>query len=151
MLLSTSTIFKSNDFSLEKGGKINNLEIAYETYGTLNADRNNAILICHALSGSHHAAGWHDGDRKPGWWDHYIGPGKAMDSQRFFIVCPNNIGSCFGSTGPTTINAATQQPWGPDFPPVRARDWMESQNLLMQHLGITCWAAVVGGRRSWRF
>ena len=135
----------SEPIKLACGVVLDEHQLMVETYGTLNADRSNAILICHALSGSHHAAGWHDGDRKPGWWNHYIGPGKAIDSRRFFIVCPNNIGSCFGSTGPTTINPATQQPWGPDFPPLRARDWMESQHLLMQHLGITCWAAVVGG------
>lgn len=120
-------------------------ELMVETYGTLNADKSNAILICHALSGSHHAAGYYEGDEKPGWWDNYIGPGKPMDSNRFFIVSLNNIGSCFGSTGPASINPETGEIWGADFPALRARDWVESQRLLMEHLGIDCWAAVIGG------
>jgi len=119
--------------------------LVYETYGTLNQDRNNAILICHALSGNHHAAGFYAGDSKPGWWDHYIGPNKPIDSNKFFIVSVNNIGSCFGSTGPSSENPQTGKPWGADFPPLRARDWVESQKLLMDHLGIDCWAAVIGG------
>ena len=119
--------------------------LVYETYGTPNKDNTNAILICHALSGNHHAAGFYDNNPKPGWWDHYIGPGKPIDSNRFFIVCVNNIGSCFGSTGPTSENPETGQPFGADFPPLRARDWVESQRLLMEHLNIDCWAAVVGG------
>ena len=116
-----------------------------ETYGTLNSDKSNALLICHALSGSHHAAGFHQGDDKPGWWDSYIGPGKPMDTNRFFVVSLNNIGSCFGSTGPTSINPETDEPWGAKFPSLRARDWVESQRLLMEHFGIQRWAAVVGG------
>ena len=119
--------------------------LAYETYGALNKDNSNAILICHALSGNHHAAGFYEGDAKPGWWDQYIGSGKPIDSNRFFIVCVNNIGSCFGSTGPTSDNPETGQPFGADFPPLRARDWVESQRLLMEYLNINCWAAVVGG------
>jgi homoserine O-acetyltransferase len=119
--------------------------LVYETYGAPNKDNTNAILICHALSGNHHAAGFYDDNPKPGWWDHYIGPGKPIDSNRFFIVCVNNIGSCFGSTGPTSENPETGQPFGADFPPLRARDWVESQRLLMEHLNIDCWAAVVGG------
>jgi homoserine O-acetyltransferase len=119
--------------------------LVYETYGALNKDNTNAILICHALSGNHHAAGFYEDDSKPGWWDQYIGPGKPIDSDRFFIVCVNNIGSCFGSTGPTSENPETGQAFGADFPPLRARDWVESQKLLMEHLNINCWAAVVGG------
>ena len=119
--------------------------LVYETYGALNKNKTNAILICHALSGNHHAAGLYDGDSKPGWWDNYIGPGKPIDSNRFFIVCVNNIGSCFGSTGPTSENPETGKAFGADFPPLRARDWVESQRLLMEYLEITCWAAVVGG------
>jgi homoserine O-acetyltransferase len=119
--------------------------LVYETYGTLNKDKTNAILICHALSGNHHAAGFYADDTKPGWWDHYIGPGKPIDSNRFYIVCVNNIGSCFGSTGPTSENPETGTAYGADFPPLRARDWVESQKLLMEHLKIDCWAAVVGG------
>ena len=119
-------------------------KLVFETYGELNAERNNAILICHALSGDHHAAGFHEGDDKPGWWDHYIGPEKPIDSNKFFIVSVNNIGSCFGSTGPTSINPETGEAWGATFPSLRARDWVESQRLLMEHLQITCWAVVIG-------
>jgi len=119
--------------------------LVYETYGTLNQDRNNAVLICHALSGNQHAAGVYEDDSKPGWWDHYIGPGKPIDSDRFFVVSVNNIGSCFGSTGPNSENPETGKPWGADFPPLRARDWVESQKLLMEYLNINCWAAVIGG------
>ncbi|WP_027330466.1 homoserine O-succinyltransferase MetX [Marinimicrobium agarilyticum] len=128
------------------GTTLDRHELVYETYGTLNADGSNAVLICHALSGNHHAAGYHSmEDRKPGWWDNYIGPGKAIDTNQFFVVCPNNLGGCSGSTGPGSTNPATGKPWGPDFPMLRVRDWVESQALLADALGIRCWAAVVGG------
>jgi homoserine O-acetyltransferase len=121
-------------------------DLVYETYGELNAKRSNAVLICHALSGHHHAAGYHsENDSKPGWWDAYIGPGKPIDSDQFFIVSLNNIGGCHGSTGPSSINPATGQPWGPDFPPLRCRDWVKTQRELMKLLGISQWAAVIGG------
>lgn len=121
-------------------------ELVYETYGELNGDGSNAVLICHALSGHHHAAGYHSpDDRKPGWWDNAIGPGKPIDTRHFFVVALNNIGGCHGSTGPTSINPETGKPWGPDFPSLRCRDWVESQRRLMQHLGIGQWAAVIGG------
>ena len=119
--------------------------LTFETYGQLNDAGTNAILICHALSGDHHAAGFHEGDNRPGWWEHYVGPGKAIDSDKFFIVSVNNIGSCFGSTGPMSINPETGEPWGASFPSLRARDWVESQRLLMEHLNIDCWAAIIGG------
>lgn len=128
------------------GRTLDAFEMVYECYGELNAARSNAILVCHALSGNHHAAGFHSTeDRKPGWWDAFIGPGKCLDTNEFFVVCPNNIGGCHGSTGPRSIRPDTGKPWGPDFPPLRARDWVESQKMLMEHLGIDCWAAVVGG------
>jgi homoserine O-acetyltransferase len=121
-------------------------DIIYETYGELNADKSNGILICHALSGHHHAAGKHsEEDRKTGWWDSCIGPGKPIDTNVFFVLSINNIGGCNGSTGPTSINPDTGKPWGPDFPPLRCRDWVESQYLMMQHFGITQWAAIIGG------
>ena len=121
-------------------------QLVYETYGQLNANASNAILICHALSGHHHAAGFHDfDDRKPGWWNNYIGPGKPIDTNKFFIVSLNNLGGCDGSTGPTSINPATDKPWGPDFPKMRVRDWVNSQVRLADRLGIGCWAAVIGG------
>ena len=128
------------------GRDLPSYEIVYETYGALNGARNNAVLVCHALSGNHHAAGYHrPDDKKPGWWDECIGPGKPIDTDRFFVVSLNNIGGCHGSTGPTSINTQTGEPWGPDFPPLRARDWVHSQARLADFLGIECWAAVVGG------
>ena len=144
-LVSPQTVRIEKPLTLACGIVLPSHQLVFETYGTLNSDRSNAILICHALSGDHHAAGFHEGDNKPGWWNHYIGPGKAMDSDRFFIVSVNNIGSCFGSTGPTSINPETSEAWGADFPSLRARDWVESQKLLMDHLDIHCWAAVIGG------
>ena len=144
-LVSPQTVLIEKPLTLACGAVLPSHQLVFETYGTLNSDRSNAILICHALSGDHHAAGFHEGASKPGWWNHYIGPGKAMDSDRFFIVSVNNIGSCFGSTGPTSINPKTGEAWGADFPSLRARDWVESQKLLMDHLDIRCWAAVIGG------
>ena len=143
--VSAEKILIDKPLTLACGSVLPSHELMVETYGTLNADKSNAILICHALSGSHHAAGYYEGDDKPGWWDSYIGPGKPMDTERFFIVSLNNIGSCFGSTGPTSTNPETGKIWGADFPSLRARDWVESQRLLMEHLGIECWAAVIGG------
>ncbi len=121
-------------------------DLVYETYGKLNARRDNALLFCHALSGDHHAAGYHSmEDRKPGWWDNYIGPGKAFDTNRYFVVCPNNLGGCKGSTGPNTINPETGKFYGPDFPLFTVKDWVSSQKRLMDSIGINQWAAVVGG------
>jgi homoserine O-acetyltransferase len=121
-------------------------ELIYETYGELNEQRSNAILVCHALSGHHHAAGYHSADdKRPGWWDECIGPGKPIDTRHFYVVSVNNIGGCHGSTGPMSINPETGKHWGPDFPPLRARDWVHSQARLADYLGIDCWAAIVGG------
>lgn len=121
-------------------------ELMLETYGELNASKNNAVLICHALSGNHHAAGLHsEDDKRPGWWDLYIGPGKPIDTRHFFVVSVNNIGGCDGSTGPKSINPDTGKIYGVNFPPLRARDWVNSQRVLMQYLGIDQWAAVIGG------
>jgi homoserine O-acetyltransferase len=132
--------------ALACGRELDNYELVYETYGELNPGRSNAVLICHALSGHHHAAGYHsEQDKKPGWWDECIGPGKPIDTRRFFVVSLNNLGGCNGSTGPSSINPKTGQAWGPDFPPLRARDWVNSQARLADYLGIDCWAAVVGG------
>lgn len=132
--------------SLTCGRDLPSYQLVYETYGTLNERRSNAVLICHALSGNHHAAGYHSADdRKPGWWDECIGPGKPIDTNRFFVVCLNNLGGCHGSTGPSSINPATGKPWGPDFPTMRTRDWVQSQARLADYLGIDVWAAVVGG------
>lgn len=131
---------------LTSGGVLDSYELAYETYGTLNESRSNALLVCHALSSNHHAAGYHSpDDRKPGWWENLVGPGKPIDTNRFYVVCSNNLGGCSGSTGPSSTNPATGKPYGPDFPIVTVRDWVESQARLSDHLGIERWAAVVGG------
>ncbi len=132
--------------ALACGRELAGYDLVYETYGTLNADRSNAVLICHALSGHHHAAGYHSADEtKPGWWDDYIGPDKPIDTSKFFIVSLNNIGGCHGSTGPASINPATGTPWGPDFPSLRVRDWVHTQRRLMDTLAIGQWAAIIGG------
>ena len=131
---------------LSCGRELRSYELVYETYGELNEKRSNAVLVCHALSGHHHAAGFHSpDDRKPGWWDECIGPGKPIDTGRFFVVSLNNLGGCHGSTGPSSINPATGAPWGPSFPVIRTRDWVHSQARLADYLGIDCWAAVIGG------
>ncbi|ABI55693.1 homoserine O-succinyltransferase MetX [Alkalilimnicola ehrlichii MLHE-1] len=131
---------------LDCGRSLPAYDLVYETYGELNAERSNAILICHALSGSHHAAGYHsEEDRKPGWWEACVGPGKPIDTDRFYVVCCNNLGGCHGSTGPSSINPETHRPYGPDFPLVTVRDWVHSQARLADALGIERWAAVVGG------
>ncbi len=132
--------------SLDCGRSLPEFTLAYETYGELNHDKNNALLICHALSGDQHAAGYLSmDDRKPGWWDNCIGPGKPFDTNRFFIVCPNNLGGCKGSSGPVTTNPDTGKPYGPDFPLVTVHDWVLSQSYLADELGIQQWAAVIGG------
>ena len=132
--------------TLRSGRILESYELIYETYGELNPDASNAILICHALSGDHHAAGYHSmDDKRPGWWDTSIGPGKAIDTSKFFVVCLNNLGGCSGSTGPTSINPETGKAYGPDFPIVAVRDWVRSQKRLADFLDIQQWAAVVGG------
>ena len=132
--------------TLDCGRTLPHHELMVETYGALNAACSNAVLICHALSGDHHAAGYHDEqDRKPGWWDNCIGPGKPIDTNRFFVVSLNNLGGCKGSTGPVTHNPDTGKPYGPDFPLLTVRDWVRSQALLADALGIERWAAVAGG------
>ena len=131
---------------LSCGRELVGFDLVYETYGTLNSSQSNAILICHALSGDHHAAGYHSADdKKAGWWDNYIGPGKPIDTSKFFVVCVNNLGGCSGSTGPSSINPETGEPWGPTFPILRVRDWVEAQRMLSDHLGIFKWAAIIGG------
>jgi homoserine O-acetyltransferase len=131
---------------LASGATLRTYELAYETYGTLNADASNAILICHALNASHHVAGTYANDRdNAGWWDNMVGPGKPVDTGKFFVIGVNNLGSCFGSTGPLSINAATGRPWGADFPIVTVEDWVDSHARLMDQLGIRKLAAVMGG------
>jgi homoserine O-acetyltransferase len=145
-LITPETLHFSEPLELDSGHALPEYQIVYETYGTLNEDKSNAILICHALSGDHHAAGYHSmDDRKPGWWDSAIGPGKPFDTNKFFIVSSNNLGGCKGSTGPNTINRATGKNYGSDFPIVTVKDWVKSQALLSDKLGIEQWAAVIGG------
>ncbi len=133
-------------FILQCGDTLPGYELIYETYGVLNSAHSNAILICHALSGHHHAAGVHSNeDRKAGWWDTCIGPGKPIDTNRFFVVSLNNLGGCHGSTGPLSKNPQTEQEYGPEFPPVVVQDWVHSQAHLADHLGIDQFAAVIGG------
>ena len=145
-LVQAQTLHFDQPLSLECDATLPAYDLAYETYGSLNADASNAILICHALSGDHHAAGrYSPEDRKPGWWDNCIGPGRPIDTNRYFVVCSNNLGGCGGSTGPASTNPATSRPWGPDFPMVTVGDWVRSQARLAEALGISCWQAVIGG------
>ena len=138
-------------FQFKSGRSIPSFELMYETYGTLNADKTNAVLVCHALNASHHVAGI-DANGDEGWWDNMIGPGKPLDTNQFFVVGVNNLGGCFGSTGPKHINPAAAgagkpagQPYGADFPVVTVEDWVNAQALLADQLGIECFAAVMGG------
>ena len=133
---------------LRSGASIRAYDLAFETYGTLNADKNNAVLICHALNASHHVAGvYADQPKSEGWWDSMIGPGKPVDTNRFFVIGVNNMGSCFGSTGPMHINpdSADGQVYGADFPVVTVEDWVDAQARLLDQLGIRTLAAVMGG------
>jgi homoserine O-acetyltransferase len=130
---------------LDGGTLLSPVEIAYETYGTLNADRSNAVLICHALTGDQHVASPHPVTGKPGWWTRMVGAGKPVDPARHFIICTNVIGSCMGSSGPATINPATGTHWGMAFPVITIRDMVRAQALLLDHLGIATLAAVIGG------
>jgi homoserine O-acetyltransferase len=130
---------------LRSGAQLRDYILAYETYGTLNAARDNAVLVCHALNASHHVAGRH-ADGAVGWWDNLVGPGKPLDTERFFVIGVNNPGSCFGSTGPTSPNPdAPGQPYGADFPVVTVEDWVDAQARLVERLGIDRLAAVIGG------
>lgn len=145
-LVTPQTYHFATPLALDCGRSLPHYDIVYETYGELNAHRSNAVLICHALSGNHHAAGYYSvEDKKPGWWETCIGPGKPIDTQKFFVVSLNNLGGCHGSTGPTSINPENNKQYGPDFPIVTVRDWVRSQAQLSDVLGITQWAAVIGG------
>lgn len=145
-IVEPQTLHFDEPLSLESGRLIEQYDIVYETYGRLNSAVDNAVLICHALSADHHAAGYHhEGDSKPGWWDICIGPGKAIDTNRFFVVSPCNLGHCSGSTGPRSIDPKTSQAYGQDFPIVTVVDWVNYQKRLADKLGISQWAAVAGG------
>ena len=132
--------------TLKSGQVLPQFNLIYETYGELNADKSNAVLICHALSGHHHVAGKHSvNDKNPGWWDNLIGPGKPLDTNKFFVIGLNNLGGCHGSSGPISTNPSTDRPWGANFPIVTVEDWVNSQARLADYLGIQQLAAVLGG------
>jgi len=135
----------NEDFELETGSKLKNPTIAYETYGALNNKKSNVILVCHALTGSAHAAGWHEGDDKPGWWDIFIGPGKPLDTNKYFIICSNVLGSCKGSTGPASINPDTGKEYALDFPIITIKDMVNAEKKLLDYLEISSLFAVIGG------
>lgn len=145
-LVTPQVLHFAEPLALACGRSLADYQLVFETYGELNATASNAVLICHALSGHHHAAGYHSADdRKPGWWDSCIGPGKPIDTNKFFVVSLNNLGGCNGSTGPSSLNPATGKPFGADFPVMTVEDWVHSQARLADSLGIQQWAAVVGG------
>jgi homoserine O-acetyltransferase len=132
--------------TLKSGAVIDDYELVYETYGTLNRERSNAVLVCHALNASHHVAGTYAGDAADvGWWDNMIGAGKPVDTSRFYVIGVNNLGGCHGSTGPKSVNPRTGKPWGAAFPVVTVEDWVETQARLADQLGIKQFAAVMGG------
>jgi homoserine O-acetyltransferase len=133
------------DFLLVSGKNLSDVTVAYETYGKLSVDKSNAILVCHSLTGDAHAAGWHENDNKPGWWDSLIGPGKALDTDRYFVICSNVIGSCKGSTGPSSINPKTDKHYALDFPVITIADMVNAQKRLIDELGINRLLAVLGG------
>ena len=145
-LVTPELLHFSEPLALACGRTLPAYDLMVETYGELNANRSNAVLICHALSGHHHAAGYHSlDDRKPGWWDSCIGPGKPIDTRKFFVVALNNLGGCNGSTGPSSPNPETGRAYGADFPVLTVEDWVNSQARLADRLGIGQWAAVIGG------
>ncbi|MES2975585.1 MAG: homoserine O-acetyltransferase [Pseudomonadota bacterium] len=146
MIVTPQSMHFSEPLALQSGSAIRAYDLCYETYGTLNADKSNAVLICHALNASHHVAGVYAGQKNSeGWWDNMIGPGKPVDTDRFFVIGINNLGSCFGSTGPMHVNPDTGKVYGADFPVVTVEDWVDAQARLLDGLGIRTLAAVMGG------
>jgi homoserine O-acetyltransferase len=146
MIATPQAMHFADALPLQCGASVRDYTLAYETYGTLNADRSNAVLVCHALNASHHVAGVYEGqDKSEGWWDNMIGPGKPVDTNHFFVIGVNNLGSCFGSTGPMHTHPDTGKVYGADFPVVTVEDWVNAQALLLDRLGITQLAAVLGG------
>jgi homoserine O-acetyltransferase len=144
--LQTATLFTADaPLLLVRGGRLDRVDVVYETYGTLSAAKDNAVFICHALTGDAHAAGWHDGAAKPGWWDNFIGPGKPVDTDRYFVICPNLLGGCQGTTGPASANPATGQIYGLDFPILDMSDFVTVHRALLAHLGVSQLLAAVGG------
>jgi len=145
-IVSSERAHFSQPLTLKSGAVLPAFDLVYETYGTLNAAKSNAILVCHALSGHHHVAGrYADQSDSLGWWDTIVGPGRPLDTERFCIIGVNNLGGCHGSTGPASLNPHTGKPWGADFPLVTVEDWVAAQARLADYLGIDAWAAVIGG------
>jgi len=140
-----ATLAQDRPLVLDSGTELSPITLAYETYGTLNNDASNAILLCHALTGDQYAASDHPVTGKPGWWDRFIGPGKLVDTDRYCVICPNVLGSCMGSTGPSDINPETGEPWGLDFPVITIADMVRAQSLLVDYLGIDTLFSVIGG------
>jgi len=130
------TFAESEPLKLVSGKSLGPITLAYETYGSLNDDKSNAILVEHALTGNAHAAGFHEGEKEPGWWDDLIGPGKAIDTDKYFVICSNVIGGCKGSTGPSSVNPTTGKPYGLDFPIITIEDMVRAQRHLIDRLGI---------------
>ena len=145
MLVEEKKIHVSKPLKLNSGKVLSTYDLMFETYGQLNDDKSNAVLVCHALSGNHHVAGLHKGDERPGWWDNMIGPGKPINTDKLFVVCMNNLGGCHGSTGPISINEETNSPYGFEFPIITVRDWVNSQKVLMDQFGIDKWQFIIGG------
>ena len=145
MIIETKKAFFDEPLYLESGRILQPFEVQYETYGTLNNDKSNVIIITHALSGSHHVAGTYEGDRKAGWWDNLIGDGKAVDTTKYFVICMNNIGSCFGSTSPLSINPTTNEPYRFKFPVLTISDIVKAQMRVLNSLGIYNVKAIIGG------
>ena len=145
-IVAPQTAHFKEPLTLKSGQVLPEYHLVYETYGKLNADKSNAVMICHALSGNHHVAGKYDeNDKNPGWWDNLIGPGKPLDTNKFFVIGLNNLGGCHGSSGPLSTNPATDKPWGASFPVVTVEDWVNSQVRLADYLGIHQLAAIIGG------
>ena len=144
-IVTPQTMRFAEPLRLQGGGALADYTLMYETYGTLNAEKSNAVLVCHALNASHHVAGMYEGDKNPGWWNNMVGPGKPVDTDRFFVIGVNNLGSCFGSTGPMHDNPATGKKYGASFPVVTVEDWVDAQARLADRLAITRFAAVMGG------
>jgi homoserine O-acetyltransferase len=145
-IVAPQTAHFTQPIPLKSGAVVDEYELVYETYGTLNPERSNAVLVCHALNAAHHVAGHYaDDPQNVGWWDNMVGPGKPLDTGRFFVIGVNNLGGCHGSTGPKSVNPRTGKPWGADFPVVTVEDWVATQARLADHLGIPRFAAVIGG------
>jgi homoserine O-acetyltransferase len=144
MKVRTELINFADGITLDSGDRLENFELMIETYGELNESGSNAILLCHAFSGNHHAAGKNK-ESEIGWWDEIVGPNKAIDTDKYYVVCCNNLGGCGGSSGPTTINPSSEKPYGKNFPQISVKDWVNSQKMLMDKIGVPYWHLVAGG------